>query len=541
MSQIVLNTTLGARIHPYNDSIIAYMAKGGDESSGAIQNYLSSLKLGKPYGILKTSYVDPLGLEFDEASKSIYLKPGLFMAFGRLCEVPERGLVKSLASEAFTTTDKVYYTVYALIDVNDSTKNDAQIMITSASAYPENFDSLQDQDDLFVRKYGAFRMPIGQFSYKVTNSEGSRFADYKKIPTEYEIGTRQIAKRIDASGQIGGSSISQIFEIDENGRNTASFNNASNEESTELFDSEYENNGMQRYSAYESIPGYSIADEASNFGTLSDNAEIGSDLAGVLTYKRFKLLDLTKDFGTEAMDQEVEVDCDWDHLVAIKFFFDGFKIFARCSFEDKAVASFGGSGWFGGGSEYEKTYYTDVDGLEEVPQEEGDDSKDRPRVKVRLGGSYGLLANYDKMKTPFGVTDFADRSVEEYRYQIYGNLNTFGDHTCRIGIGKSSWSENYERYIPEGIDSYHYPIDLIGIHVADFNHGGTVYGEILVSKNGNGKKAKIKLKGEGDSGWIYQWLGLLSFHWNDYRPLAVDYISGSMWIEFLYEGDVFGD
>ena len=84
MPQIRLITTKGSRVTPYDDSVIAFAMKGGDGHIGEFSVFKTSLERGKPYGIVEADYDDPLGLEFDQVNRLVYIKPGLFMAYGRL-------------------------------------------------------------------------------------------------------------------------------------------------------------------------------------------------------------------------------------------------------------------------------------------------------------------------------------------------------------------------------------------------------------------------------------------------------------------------
>lgn len=504
MSKVTLITTKESKPTPYRDSVLSFAMKGGDKTSATVLNFQGSLPLGKPYGIIKTTYQNPLSLTFNESTRKVYINPGVFMAYGRLCEIAEQGLVMDFASITPASTDRVFYVVYVVIDVNDAVVNSAQIKLTEPTSQPVNIDALQDQDDLYMREYGVFMMPIAQFSYSPISSGGQYFSDYSLIPEVFDEETVQIADDLldneDVNGTIGEALIKNIFEFSQ-GNMTNKFSNASNVDAEENYEAL-----EGSYSTPEEVPGYSISEVASSFGEVGDSRQISSDLAGILTYRRIKITSIGKDFATASYSFEKEIDFDWDHVCAIKLFFNGLMLEARTIYEQKEILSFGASAWFGGSGD-------------------------------------GVITNFDALKEPFGLTGIEDRSANELVFVLYGVLRRpIGEsHKSDLHFEQAYWDEEAQRYRANGMVSYQELIDLIGIPIAAFDIGSTCYLIMKITKTGNGKRAKIKMEGVGDSGWLYRWGGGLDFSYCDYQPLRVDKASGSMWIELQYEGAAFND
>lgn len=547
MPEITLITKKNGRPTPYGDSVLSFAMKGGDVTINVIQNFSGSLKLGKPYGIINDGTSDPLGLTFDETNRKVYVKKGLFMAYGRLCEIPEDGLVIDFSSITPSSTNKVYYVIYAIIDVNDAVVNSATIAISDPGSAFVNIDALQDQDDLYLREYGLFRMPIGQFSYSPTQLGGHYFDDYQKIPTTYDDGTVQVTDSIEQTGLIGSKSPTEIFEMESTSRGnvlTEKFLKADNTDA----EASYETNepwtcpnchnrvssGKQCTSCGNMKPGYSIAEVAEAFGEVGDSHEFSETLDGLITYRRMKVFDLDNSFGTSGMSFEKEFECDWDKLISLKFLFDSVVLCARCVYEHKEIVAFGASGWFGGSNEWETEFYSDT--MEEAHSSDPGYSS-KPKIKVKQGGQYGLIADISAVLPPFGKNDFSDRSVTKIVYQLWGHLETFDHHHCELHISKAVYRSDHERYLPENISGYHNLIDLIGIPTVSFQSGDTVFATIIVEKVTGEKKVKISMTGEGASGWLYY----PYTNYFEYRSLQVDKASGSLNVEFQYEGAPFGD
>lgn len=514
MSQVTLITTKGGKPTPYRDSVLSFAMKGGDKNSATIMNFQGSLPLGKPYGIIQTTYSNPLSLSFNESTRKVFINPGVFMAYGRLCEIEEQGEVMDFSSITPASTDRVFYVVYVVIDVNDAVVNSISIRLTEPTAQPVNIDALQDQDDLYLREYGVFMMPIAQFSYSPIQSGGHYFADYQRIPEVFDEDTIQIAGDVLEEGTIGGYSVQQMLEHNDNGRVLPKFKKASNVDAEADYESQERRLiSDKKYPGIgDNIPGYSIAEIGNAFGEVGNSIELPSDMSGMVTYKRFKLLDLTNSFAENGFSFEKILPCDCAHLMRIRIMLRNAFIKAKGKYVKYEL--FGIENWFGS----RNGLYADTDTLSQL-----------------IGGDV-MCEEYISYPVRHSYSEFTYLTTTMCRLSD----GKWGSSLCGRFYHRETNSKNFLLFWGEFQDEAHQREGYRGFIDANYvSQVYTNYMDLIVEDVGN-DMVKITMTGLPSTGRLSH-EGEGSWYTCEFLPLEVEEASGSILIEFTYFGNAFGD
>lgn len=194
---IRLVTKTGGRLSARVHSAFFHLAKG------------NSLK-EKPYGIVPTKdYDDPFGLVFDNTELKVRIKPGQFSCYGRQCIVTEETEAVRMG-DVYLTSDKLYMTVYARIDLNDQVFQKVDIRYAYNTEAHVDFPKQQIAQNLYRKTNGLYDVPLARFVFNQnpTTPDGY-FTDYEKVIETFDDESRAATKQTE---RIGSKSEARLID-----------------------------------------------------------------------------------------------------------------------------------------------------------------------------------------------------------------------------------------------------------------------------------------------------------------------------------------
>lgn len=259
---IRLVTKTGGRLSARVHSAFFHLAKG------------NSLK-EKPYGIVPTKdYEDPFGLVFDNTELKVRIKPGQFSCYGRQCIVTEETEVVRMG-DVYLTSDKLYMTVYARIDLNDQVFQNVELRYAYNTEAHVDFPKHQMAQNLYRKTNGLYDIPLARFVFhqNPTTSDGY-FTDYEKVIETFDDESRAVTKQTE---RIGSKSETRLFEND-----------------TFILKADHANH--------------------SKGASLISDTEISRYLDDVWTAKRVKILNQNSSSYEKTTSKTIPIKIDFDHL-----------------------------------------------------------------------------------------------------------------------------------------------------------------------------------------------------------------------------------
>lgn len=249
---------LSARVH----SAFFHLAKG------------NSLK-EKPYGIVPTKdYEDPFGLVFDNTELKVRIKPGQFSCYGRQCIITEETEVVRMG-DVYLTSDKLYMTVYARIDLNDQVFQNVELRYAYNTEAHVDFPKRQMAQNLYRKTNGLYDVPLARFVFhqNATTPDGY-FTDYEKVIETFDDESRAATKQTE---RIGSKSETRLLD---NGAFILKADHANH----------------------------------SKGASLIGNTEINGNLDNVWTAKRVKILNQSAANFKSTTSKTIPIKIDFDHL-----------------------------------------------------------------------------------------------------------------------------------------------------------------------------------------------------------------------------------
>lgn len=196
---IRLLTKTGGRLSARVHSAFFHLAKG------------NSLK-EKPYGIVPTKeYDDPFGLVFDNTELKVRIKPGQFSCYGRQCIATEETEAVRMG-DVYLTSDKLYMTVYARIDLNDQVFQKVDIRYAYNTEAHVDFPKQQIAQNLYRKTNGLYDVPLARFVFHQNpTTPNGYFTDYEKVIETFDDESRAATRKTE---RIGSKSEARLFEND---------------------------------------------------------------------------------------------------------------------------------------------------------------------------------------------------------------------------------------------------------------------------------------------------------------------------------------
>lgn len=194
---IRLVTKTGGRLSARVHSAFFHLAKG------------NSLK-EKPYGIVPTKdYEDPFGLVFDNTELKVRINPGQFSCYGRQCIITEETEVLRMG-DVYLTSDKLYMTVYARIDLNDQVFQNVELRYAYNTEAHVDFPKHQMAQNLYRKTNGLYDVPLARFVFhqNPTTPDGY-FTDYEKVIETFDDESRAVTKQTE---RIGSKSEARLLD-----------------------------------------------------------------------------------------------------------------------------------------------------------------------------------------------------------------------------------------------------------------------------------------------------------------------------------------
>lgn len=194
---IRLITKTGGRLSARVHSAFFHLAKG------------NSLK-EKPYGIVPTKdYDDPFGLVFDNTELKVRIRPGQFSCYGRQCIITEETEAVRMG-DVYLTSDKLYMTVYARIDLNDQVYQHVDIRYAYNTEAHVNFPQRQMAQNLYRKTNGLYDVPLARFVFHQNpTTPNGYFTDYEKVIETFDDESRASTTQTE---RIGSKSASRLIE-----------------------------------------------------------------------------------------------------------------------------------------------------------------------------------------------------------------------------------------------------------------------------------------------------------------------------------------
>lgn len=194
---IRLVTKTGGRLSARVHSAFFHLAKG------------NSIK-EKPYGIVPTKdYDDPFGLVFDNTELKVRIKPGQFSCYGRQCIITEETEAVRMG-DVYLTSDKLYMTVYARIDLNDQVFQKVELRYAYNTEAHVDFPKRQMAQNLYRKTNGLYDVPLARFVFhqNPTTPDGY-FTDYEKVIETFDDESRAATKQTE---RIGSKSKARLLD-----------------------------------------------------------------------------------------------------------------------------------------------------------------------------------------------------------------------------------------------------------------------------------------------------------------------------------------
>jgi hypothetical protein len=163
----------------------------------------------KPYGVIPTGLLNPLGLVYDNTTLKITVKAGQLYCYGRQVVVEEDTEAIDLSTITFSS-EKVYGTIYIRIDLNDVVDQYAEIGFVYNTDAHVDFSEDQQQDNLYKRANGIFDIPLGRFIYKPAGENGTYFFNLERLVRTLDTEARAKTEKVQA--YIGNTAIEKIFK-----------------------------------------------------------------------------------------------------------------------------------------------------------------------------------------------------------------------------------------------------------------------------------------------------------------------------------------
>ncbi len=260
---IRLVTKTGGRLSARVHSAFFHLAKG------------NSLK-EKPYGIVPTKdYEDPFGLVFDNTELKVRIKPGQFSCYGRQCIVTEETEAVRMG-DVYLTSDKLYMTVYARVDLNDQVFQKVDIRYAYNTEAHVDFPKRQMAQNLYRKTNGLYDVPLARFVFHQNpTTPNEYFTDYEKVIETFDDESRAATRQAE---RIGSKSETKLFD---NGTFILKADHASH----------------------------------SKGASLIGDTEINGDLDNVWTSQRVKILNQSAENFKSTTSKTIPIKIDHNHLV----------------------------------------------------------------------------------------------------------------------------------------------------------------------------------------------------------------------------------